>query len=198
MNRDRKCRCDPASWTKGSDSLIQARATPAVSRAPTIRRALAYRLRWSASILDEMERNLVSSDAMSRDKASRLRALMERAFPEAEVYGFEPLVPAMQNEAKDRHVAAAALKPGAQVIVTSNLKHFTLLPEGIEAQSPDEFLCNLFDLDPDALIELLREQASDLVKPPMTFEQILDRLARVVPEFVEAARRYIAPGAAKE
>jgi hypothetical protein len=104
----------------------------------------------------------------------------------------------MQNEAKDRHVAAAALKAGAQVIVTSNLKHFTLLPEGIEAQSPDEFLCNLFDLDPDALIELLREQASDLVKPPMTFEQILDRLARVVPEFVEAARRYIAPGVAKE
>ncbi len=145
-----------------------------------------------------MERNLVSSDAISRDKASTLRALMERAFPEAEVYGFEPLVPAMQNEAKDRHVAAAALKAGAQVIVTSNLKHFTLLPEGIEAQSPDEFLCNLFDLDPDALIEVLREQASDLVKPPMTFEQILDRLARVVPEFVEAARRYIAPGVAKE
>jgi hypothetical protein len=31
MNRDRKFRCDPASWTKGSHSLIEARATPAVS-----------------------------------------------------------------------------------------------------------------------------------------------------------------------
>jgi hypothetical protein len=36
MNRDRKFRCDPASWTKGSHSLIEARATPAVSRAPII------------------------------------------------------------------------------------------------------------------------------------------------------------------
>jgi hypothetical protein len=34
MNRDRKFRSDPASWTKGSHSLIEARATPAVSRAP--------------------------------------------------------------------------------------------------------------------------------------------------------------------
>ena len=31
MNRDRKFRCDPASWTKGSHSLIEARATPARS-----------------------------------------------------------------------------------------------------------------------------------------------------------------------
>ena len=36
MNRDRKFRCDPASWTKGSNSLIEARATRAVSRAPII------------------------------------------------------------------------------------------------------------------------------------------------------------------
>jgi hypothetical protein len=32
MNPDRKFRCDPASWTKGSHSLIEARAMPAVSR----------------------------------------------------------------------------------------------------------------------------------------------------------------------
>jgi len=33
--------------------------------------------------------------------------------------------------------------------VTNNLRDFVPLPEGIEAQSPDDFLCNLFDLDPD-------------------------------------------------
>ncbi|MGF6963410.1 hypothetical protein OKW43_000415 [Paraburkholderia sp. WC7.3g] len=43
MNRDRNFRCDPASWTKGSHSLIEARATPAVSRAPIIWRALGVR-----------------------------------------------------------------------------------------------------------------------------------------------------------
>jgi hypothetical protein len=56
-------------------------------------------------------------------------------------------------------------------------------------QLPDEFLCNLFDLDPLAFVEMLREQAGDLIKLPVTFEELLERLARVVPEFVVAVRR---------
>ena len=42
-----------------------------------------YQLRWSKEILDEMERNLVSTMTMSADKAARLRAQMEKYFPEA-------------------------------------------------------------------------------------------------------------------
>ncbi len=159
----------------------------------TLLRAAAadfYQLRWSSEILDEMTSNLVSSSRMSADKAERLRETMERAFPEAGVSGYEPLVGAMQNDLKDRHVAAAALKAGAQVIVTSNLRHFTELPEGMEAQSPDQFLSNLFDLDPERFIELLREQADDLQNPPMTFDELLARLERVVPELVSAVRRH--------
>jgi hypothetical protein len=46
----------------------------------TLLRAAAagfYQLRWSAQILDEMERNLVSKGRVSADKAGRLRATME-------------------------------------------------------------------------------------------------------------------------
>jgi predicted nucleic acid-binding protein len=157
----------------------------------TVLRAAAdgfYQLRWSAEILDEMERNLVSTGTMPADKAARLRATMEKYFPDAEVTGYQPLVAVMQNDAKDRHVVAAAVKAGAQVITTANLKDFTPLPDGIEAQSPDEFLCNLFDLDPEGFVEMLREQAGDLVKPPVTFDELLHRLARVVPELVAAVR----------
>ena len=89
-------------------------------------------------------------------------------------------------------MVAAALKAGAQVVTTSNLRDFTPLPDGIEAQSPDEFLCNLFDLDPPAFVELLREQASDLQKPPVTFEGLLSRLANPVPELVAAVRGFVA------
>jgi polyhydroxyalkanoate synthesis regulator phasin len=157
----------------------------------TVLRAAAegfYQLRWSAEILDEMERNLVSSGTMSADKASRLRAMMENYFPEALVTGYESLVASMQNHVKDRHVVASAVKAGAQVITTSNLRDFTPLPEGLEAQSPDEFLGNLFDLDPHGFTEMLREQAADLVKPPVTFEELLERLARVVPDLVTSVR----------
>jgi hypothetical protein len=38
---------------------------------------------------------------------------MERAFPEADVTGYEHLVTAMPHHAKDRHVVAAAVKTGA-------------------------------------------------------------------------------------
>jgi hypothetical protein len=42
-----------------------------------------YQLRWSADILEEMERNLVLKGGIPAEKAARLRATMERAFPEA-------------------------------------------------------------------------------------------------------------------
>ena len=70
-----------------------------------------YQLRWSKEILDEMERNLVSTGIVTDDKAARLRATMERFFPEAMVTGYEPLIAAMQNDMKDRHVVAAAGRP---------------------------------------------------------------------------------------
>src|SRR5687767_5943738 len=127
----------------------------------TLLRAAAagfYQLRWSAEILNEMERNLVSTGTMPADKAARLRATMEEYFPEAEVTGYQSLIAGMQNEAKDRHVVAAAVKAGAQVVTTANLKDFDPLPDHLEAQSPDEFLCNLFDLDPEGFVEMLREQ----------------------------------------
>ncbi len=67
----------------------------------TLLRAAAadiYQLRWSSEILEEMAANLVSSSTMSADKAARLRETMERAFPEAGVSAYEPLVAAMRND----------------------------------------------------------------------------------------------------
>jgi predicted nucleic acid-binding protein len=157
----------------------------------TLLRAAAagfYQLRWSDEILEEMSRNLVATGTMSAANASRLLAIMDREFPEAAVTDYASLVAAMRNDEKDRHVAAAAVKAGAQVIVTSNLRDFQSLPEGVEAQSPDEFLGNLLDLHPAGLVEVLREQAADLVNPHVSFGELLDRLARVVPEFVAAVR----------
>jgi PIN domain-containing protein len=108
----------------------------------TLLRAAAtgfYQMRWTSRILDEMTRNLVSTGTMPQERANRLRAIIEREFPEAEVTGYEHLIDAMPNNPKDRHVAAAAVKAGAQVITTANLKDFAALPDRVVAQSPDEF-----------------------------------------------------------
>ncbi len=86
-----------------------------------------------------------------KNRAIRLRAIVEREFPEAQVVGYEHLGPRRHaDDPKDRHVVAAAVKAGAQVITTANLKDFAALPEAVEAQSPDEFLLNMLDLDPIA------------------------------------------------
>jgi predicted nucleic acid-binding protein len=153
-----------------------------------------FQIYWSAEILDEAVRNLVASTTITAEQGGRLRAAMEKAFPEAEVTGYESLVAGLQNDPKDRHVVAAAVKAGAQVIVTMNLRDFGALPAGLEAQSPDEFLSNLFDLDPDGLVDLLREQAAALKKPPRSLEEIVRALAKMVPEFTEAVLKHTVEG----
>lgn len=159
----------------------------------TLLRAAAasfFQVHWSAQLLDEATRNLVANGVVTAEQAARLRAAMTEAFPEALVTDHEALIAGMKNDEKDRHVSAAAVKAGAQVIVTMNLSDFRDLPEGIEAQHPDEFLSNLFDLDADVMTELVRSQAADLKKPPRTFEEIVDALAKLVPNFAAAVRRH--------
>jgi len=155
----------------------------------TLLRAAAadlFQMHWSEEILDETARNLVATGTTTPDQATRLRTAMSRAFPEAFVAGYEHLTAAMPNDAKDRHVVAAAVKAGAQLIVTSNLRDFSPLPAGIEAQSPDEFLCSLFDLAPDLLVDLVRQQAEALKNPPRSFEDMLRGLGKMVPEFARS------------
>lgn len=76
---------------------------------------------------------------------------------------------------------AAAIRCGASVIVTFNEKDFpseALDPFGIEAQHPDLFIDNLFDLDPAAVISAAKRQRGQLKNPPMAVDVYLDALLR--------------------
>jgi hypothetical protein len=59
----------------------------------------------------------------------------------------------------------------------------------VEVQSPDQFLQQLCLRDPDAMLQIIGEQAADLVSPPLTVDDILDELAIFAPEFVALMRR---------
>jgi predicted nucleic acid-binding protein len=78
---------------------------------------------WSEQILQEAMHNLIENGVISKEQTSRLQTAMTSAFPEALVSGHEPLIAGMRNDERDRHVAAAAVKVGAQVIVTAKLLH---------------------------------------------------------------------------
>jgi hypothetical protein len=48
---------------------------------------------------------------------------------------------------------------------------------GLEVQKPDEFLSNLFDLDPPRMMDVFHMLARRYKKPPMEIERILNALA---------------------
>jgi hypothetical protein len=100
----------------------------------------------------------------------------------------------MTNHPKDRHVLAAAIASGSQVIITDNLRDFpkdVLDQYNIEAQAADEFLTNLLDLAPGVMTRIVMDQASDLRKPAMTVAELLTILGRQAPTFAEQLRNRI-------
>lgn len=151
-----------------------------------------YQVYWSAEILDEALRNLEKAGKMNPGQRQHLQTQLTRMFPEAMVSGYEPLLPDLQNHPKDRHVVAAAMKAGAQVIVTLNLRDFQSLPDEIEALSPDDFLCDLLDLSPLQMQEIIEKQAGELSKPPCSVPELLIGLEKTVPKFAAAMRLHLA------
>jgi predicted nucleic acid-binding protein len=164
---------------------------PAPLRDTLFRAAKAglYRMYITDDILEEVRRNLINKRNLTEDKAQKLISVIREQFPESFVTGYSRLIASMENDIKDRHVLAAAVRCNAQVIVTMNLKDFpaeSLATFDIEAQSPDEFLLHLFHLAPDTMAQLIIEQAEDLHNPSMTAPELLANHIRLhAPEFVK-------------
>jgi predicted nucleic acid-binding protein len=117
---------------------------------------------WSAEILDETQRTMENKLGVSRKQTSYLISEMNAHFADSVVEDYSALLPALANHEKDRHVLAAAVRAGAQTIVTFNLRHFpplTLASWQVEARSPDDFLVDLFDMAPAIVTRKLIEQA---------------------------------------
>ncbi|MFA1546709.1 PIN domain-containing protein [Actinomadura chokoriensis] len=139
--------------------------------------------KWTTTILDEMERNLAAKrPGIPPEKLARLRVLMNRAVPDVLVEGYEPLIEGLKlPDPNDRHVLAAAIKAGAQMIVTSNLKDFppdSLAPWNVEAKSPDDFVLDQIDFDDRVIWSCVQQIADSRINPPETMEDVLDSLER--------------------
>ena len=138
--------------------------------------------KWTSEILDEAFDNLLENRPdLSRARLQRTRELMTEAVRDSLVEGYQPLIDGLNlPDPDDRHVLAAAIRSGAQVIVTSNIKDFpdeALQPFGITAQLPDDFLSALVELDPNQLWSIVDAIASKL-REPESREEILRRLRR--------------------
>ncbi len=158
---------------------------PAPLRDLLMRLAVAglFRARWSEDIHDEWIRNVAKDrPELSLERLHRTKQLMDSHVLDAVVSGYEPLVDSLTlPDPGDRHVLAAAIHCGADVIVTSNLKDFPdseLSRFGIEAQKPDDFIIHLIDLHPNEVLNAFEKQRAGLRNPVQTAEQLLSTLRR--------------------
>ncbi len=106
---------------------------------------------------------------------------MDRAIPDGLVTGHESLIETLQlPDPDDRHVLAAAIRSGAQLIVTFNLKDFSadaLAVYGIEAVHPDVFVEYQLDLHQGLVISAAKRHRAALLNPSKTAGEYLETLA---------------------
>lgn len=157
-----------------------------------------FRAKWTAEIHDEWIRSVLKNRPdLKATQLHRTRDLMNAAVMDCLVEGHMDLLPALQlPDANDRHVLAAAIKSGADAIVTFNRKDFpaaTLENYDIEIQHPDTFLQHQFGLDEARVVIAAQRCRGRLKNPPHSVDEYLERLeAQSLPLTVAELRRYSA------
>jgi len=138
--------------------------------------------KWTDRILDEaMAAVQKSRPSVLPDRLARTRELMIEAIPDCMITGHEALVAGLKlRDPDDLHVLAAAIKSGAQVIVTAD-KDFTaddLAPWNIEAKHPDDFVLDQIDINDRVLWGCVQQIANSRKGRPETVEDVLGQLER--------------------
>ena len=138
---------------------------------------------WSLEILDEMRRNVLADHPVIEPERldERLIGAMTDALPDACVDGHEAMVEHMDNQEKDRHVAAVAVHVGATAIVTYNVRDFggaSIERAGIEVLTPPVLLDRWVADEPTVVRNVIVAVATRKRRPPMTELDVIASLAR--------------------
>ncbi len=140
-----------------------------------------FSAKWTDQIHDEWIKNLLETRPELKNKLPRTRELMDQAVPDSLVTGYESLIGSLElPDANDRHVLAAAIRAGAQAIITFNLKDFpgdALTQYGIEAMHPDAFIEHQLDLREGEVIATAKQHRASLKNPPKTADEYIETMA---------------------
>lgn len=138
---------------------------------------------WSEQILAEVRRTHLRKLNWPESLADSFQENVRRAFPQACIEINKTLLPALQNDEKDRHVLATAICGNCSLIVTFNLKDFhkdALAPWGVEACHPQKYLDVLYDIEPKRIMSCLGQIAGHR---GLDLEDVLIRLGQTLPAF---------------
>ena len=145
-----------------------------------------FRVRWSQRILDETQAAIARQlfqrgDPGAEDRARLALDAICQAFGDGIVRDYNGLTPVslVLPDADDRHVIDAAIKAGADVIVTDNLKDFPpdlLGALGLEVRSTDAFLADTIDLDAGRAVAALLAMRLRFNRPTLTADALLSKM----------------------
>lgn len=138
---------------------------------------------WSEEILAEVKRTQVEKLNWPPALADYFQQQIKISFPAALVTGHESLIPVLTNDAKDRHVLAAAIHGRCPLILTFNLRHFppdALTPHSICVSHPGNYLEVLYEMAPEQVMATLGEIAG---RRNLDIEDVLIHLGKSLPGF---------------
>ncbi|TDW97443.1 putative nucleic acid-binding protein [Dinghuibacter silviterrae] len=138
---------------------------------------------WTPEIHDEWIRNLLKNRPdLKRKQLEATRKAMDKAFPGANVTNVQSIANRLAlPDPDDRHVLAAAIKAGAEVIVTANLRDFPevmLAQHNIRAEHPDSFILSCIERDHQKSVRAFEEQVAVLRNPTMTVDEVLKSMEK--------------------
>jgi hypothetical protein len=141
--------------------------------------ARIFRGKWSNDIHREwMAAARKVNPGIDPAKLERTKALMNDFVLDSVVDGYQSLVAALNlPDPNDRHVLAAAIVCGADLIVTTNIKHFpveVLEQYGMLPLHPDQFVQDILDLSEQTVLSCVKRIRERLKNPPMSAEQLLE------------------------
>ena len=139
--------------------------------------------RWTEEIWAETRRTLITKLGWPEGTTDSRIEAAKTTFPEAMISDYEAFIEQCTNDAKDRHILAAAIRAKVETIVTMNVRDFKavdLAPWGVTAAHPGDYLKVLYDLDEGVVVSVLHQMAEIRSK---SLTEMLSRLSLGVPVF---------------
>lgn len=140
-----------------------------------------FAAKWTNRIHDEWIQGVLQDRPKLEGQLRRTRKLMDVAIPDCLVEGYESLEAGLElPDSNDRHVLAAAIRAGAQGIITFNLRDFpddVLDRYDVEARHPDVFVVQQMDLHEPAVVNVAKTHRAALHNPAKPVDGYLDTLA---------------------
>jgi predicted nucleic acid-binding protein len=142
----------------------------------------AFDVLWSETILQELRRNVVADnpDVDPHRFSDHTLAEMRRYFPAAMVTVGPDDIDRLDNDPKDRHVAAAGIVAAADAVVTINVRDFrsrVLDEAGVAVLTPGRLVELVLDEAPELVEQAVRRIANRWTNPSWSPAEVADILA---------------------